>query len=143
MSFADLRSFLDHLRATGNLLTIEDEVDPLYGISAWIRRTSDVASAPFSISASILNAKISPNPDQIPALQVGVPLARNLFAQPLAVLVALGARAPGKLGDMACGVEHRTIDPTRAAGARAMPSALRARGRSGHGNRNRVRHDGD
>ena len=40
MSFADLRSFLDHLRATGKLLTIEDEVDPLYGISAWIRRTS-------------------------------------------------------------------------------------------------------
>src|SRR6478735_8725792 len=43
MSFADLRSFLDHLRATGNLLTIEEEVDPVYGISAWIRRTSDVA----------------------------------------------------------------------------------------------------
>jgi 4-hydroxy-3-polyprenylbenzoate decarboxylase/2,5-furandicarboxylate decarboxylase 1 len=43
MSFADLRSFLDHLRVTGNLLTISDEVDPRYGISAWIRRTSDVA----------------------------------------------------------------------------------------------------
>jgi subtilisin family serine protease len=44
------------------------------------RRTSDVASAPFSITASILNAKISPNPDQIPALQVGVPLARSYTA---------------------------------------------------------------
>src|SRR4029077_21053754 len=44
------------------------------------------------------------------AEQVGVTLARNLFAQPLALPVAVGARAPGKLGDVACGVEHR-IDP--------------------------------
>jgi 4-hydroxy-3-polyprenylbenzoate decarboxylase/2,5-furandicarboxylate decarboxylase 1 len=42
MSFADLREFLDYLRQRGELVTIPGAVDPVFGISAWIRRTSDV-----------------------------------------------------------------------------------------------------
>ncbi len=44
------------------------------------RRTSDVLSAPFSITASVLNATITPNPDVIPSLQVNVPASRSYTA---------------------------------------------------------------
>lgn len=44
------------------------------------RRTSDVASAPYAITATAISTQISPNPDNIPALQAGVPLARSYTA---------------------------------------------------------------
>jgi hypothetical protein len=41
------------------------------------RRTSDVDKAPFSITASILGATVSPNPDTIASATVGVPVVRS------------------------------------------------------------------
>jgi hypothetical protein len=41
------------------------------------RRNSDSISAPFTLTASILGATVSPNPDVIPSAQTGVPLARS------------------------------------------------------------------
>ena len=41
------------------------------------RRTSDTLKAPFSITASILGAKVEPNPDTIPSATVGVPVSRS------------------------------------------------------------------
>jgi 4-hydroxy-3-polyprenylbenzoate decarboxylase/2,5-furandicarboxylate decarboxylase 1 len=42
MSFPDLRAFLDYLEERGELARIDDEVDPRFEISAWIRKTSDL-----------------------------------------------------------------------------------------------------
>jgi hypothetical protein len=41
------------------------------------RRNSDAASAPYTLTASILGASVSPNPDIIPTAQIGVPVARS------------------------------------------------------------------
>src|SRR5215207_8827427 len=41
------------------------------------RRNSDAVSAPFTLTASILGAIVSPNPDTIASAQIGVPVARS------------------------------------------------------------------
>jgi hypothetical protein len=41
------------------------------------RRNSDAVSAPFTLTASILGATVSPNPDVIASATIGVPLARS------------------------------------------------------------------
>jgi hypothetical protein len=41
------------------------------------RRNSDAVSAPFTLTASILGATVSPNPDIIPSATIGVPVARS------------------------------------------------------------------
>jgi subtilase family protein len=41
------------------------------------RRTSDVAAIPFTLTASILGATVSPNPDVIASATIGVPVARS------------------------------------------------------------------
>jgi subtilisin family serine protease len=41
------------------------------------RRTSDVADIPFTLTASILGATVSPNPDTIASASIGVPIARS------------------------------------------------------------------
>lgn len=41
------------------------------------RRNSDAVSAPFTLSASILGATVSPNPDVIASATIGVPIARS------------------------------------------------------------------
>ena len=44
------------------------------------RRTSDVANAPFTLTATILGASVEPNPDIIQSAQIGVPVARSYTA---------------------------------------------------------------
>ncbi len=44
------------------------------------RRNSDAVSAPFTLTASILGASVSPNPDLIPSATIGVPVARSYTA---------------------------------------------------------------
>ena len=41
------------------------------------RRTSDVPEAPFTLTASILGASVSPNPDMVPSATLGTPVARS------------------------------------------------------------------
>ncbi|HEV8331989.1 MAG TPA: S8 family serine peptidase [Steroidobacteraceae bacterium] len=54
--------------------------DPLTGvweITVDARRSSDADSAPYTMTASILGATVSPNPDVIPSATLGVPIARS------------------------------------------------------------------
>jgi subtilase family protein/pre-peptidase len=44
------------------------------------RRTSDTANAAFTLTASILGASVTPNPDIIPSAAIGVPIARSYTA---------------------------------------------------------------
>jgi subtilisin family serine protease len=60
--------------------TVSNPMPGVWEFYVEARRTSDVASAPFSITATTLNATVSPNPDVIPSLQAGVPLARSYTA---------------------------------------------------------------
>jgi hypothetical protein len=54
--------------------------DPLPGaweITVDARRSSDAFFAPYTMTASILGATVSPNPDVIPTASAGVPIARS------------------------------------------------------------------
>jgi subtilisin family serine protease len=49
----------------------------VWEVTVEARRTSDVESAPYTLTASILGASVSPNPDIIPSATVGVPVSRS------------------------------------------------------------------
>ena len=49
----------------------------VWEVTVEARRTSDVPIAPFTLTASILGASVSPNPDVIPSATIGVPVARS------------------------------------------------------------------
>jgi hypothetical protein len=49
----------------------------VWEVTVEARRTSDVASTPFTLTASILGATVSPNPDIIASASIGVPIARS------------------------------------------------------------------
>jgi hypothetical protein len=49
----------------------------VWEVTVEARRTSDVATVPFSLTASILGATVSPNPDTIASATLGVPVDRS------------------------------------------------------------------
>jgi subtilisin family serine protease len=49
----------------------------VWEVTVEARRTSDAANAPYTLTATILGASVSPNPDTIASAQVGVPVARS------------------------------------------------------------------
>jgi subtilisin family serine protease len=49
----------------------------VWEVTVEARRTSDVGIAPFTLTATILGASVSPNPDIIPSATIGVPVARS------------------------------------------------------------------
>jgi hypothetical protein len=49
----------------------------VWEVSVDARRNSDAVSAPFTLTASILGASVSPNPDVIASATIGVPVARS------------------------------------------------------------------
>jgi hypothetical protein len=54
--------------------------NPLAGVWEIVveaRRTSDAAFAPYTMTASVLGATVSPNPDTIPSAQLGQPVTRQ------------------------------------------------------------------
>ncbi|WP_328996001.1 S8 family serine peptidase [Kribbella sp. NBC_01245] len=64
----------------GGTPTSRTVVNPLPGVWELVmeaRRTSDTASAPFGLTATVLGTVISPNPDLVPSATIGVPQTRN------------------------------------------------------------------
>ncbi|KRC92089.1 serine protease [Terrabacter sp. Root85] len=49
----------------------------VWEVTVEARRTSDAENAPYTLTASILGATVSPNPDTIASAALGVPLARS------------------------------------------------------------------
>jgi hypothetical protein len=65
--------------ATGNPNS-RTQVNPQPGVwevTVEARRTSDIELTPFTLTASVLGASVSPDPDTIPAATVGVPIDRS------------------------------------------------------------------
>ncbi len=52
----------------------------VWEITVEARRTSDVDSAPFTLTMSVLGASVTPNPDVIASATIGVPIARSYTA---------------------------------------------------------------
>ncbi len=57
--------------------TVANPFPGVWEVVVEARRTSDVLTAPFSITASILGASVAPNPDTIASAAVGVPIERS------------------------------------------------------------------
>jgi hypothetical protein len=57
--------------------TVTNPFAGVWEVTVDARRNSDAASAPFSLTASILGATVTPNPDVIATAQIGVPQARS------------------------------------------------------------------
>lgn len=57
--------------------TISNPQAGVWEITVEARRTSDTAFAPYTLTASVLGATVSPNPDTIATAQLGVPVSRS------------------------------------------------------------------
>jgi len=57
--------------------TVSNPQAGVWEVTVDARRNSDAVSAPFTLTASILGATVSPNPDVIPSATIGVPIARS------------------------------------------------------------------
>jgi subtilisin family serine protease len=57
--------------------TVTDPLPGVWEVTVDARRNSDAVSAPYTLTASILGATVSPDPDVIPTAQVGVPVDRS------------------------------------------------------------------
>ncbi|MGI8686067.1 MAG: S8 family serine peptidase [Acidimicrobiales bacterium] len=57
--------------------TVTKPTPGVWEVTVEARRTSDIDFAPFRLTASVLGATVSPNPDVIPSATVGVPVARS------------------------------------------------------------------
>jgi subtilisin family serine protease len=62
---------------TATSRTVSNPQAGVWEVTVDARRNSDAVSAPFTLTASILGANVSPNPDVIPSATVGVPVARS------------------------------------------------------------------
>ena len=61
--------------------TVSNATAGVWEVTVEARRTSDVQSAPFTLTASLYGVAITPNPDVIPNATVGVPVARSYSFQ--------------------------------------------------------------
>ena len=101
----------------------------VWEVSVDTRRTSDSDDAPFTLTASVLGASVSPNPDVISGATLGVPVARSYTAQNLfgaftgrMTGTALGSafRATPTIADLA--VQDRSV--TIPAGATSLRATI-------------------
>src|SRR5215213_3665005 len=60
-----------------NSRTTSNPIAGVWEVTVEARRTSDIENTPFSLTASILGATVSPNPDLIASATIGVPVARS------------------------------------------------------------------
>ena len=93
------------VNCTVALATSRTTTNPQAGVwevAVEVRRTSDAVAVPFTLTASILGASISPNPDVIPSATLGVPVARsytatNTFGPFIGRVVGAGALGSAKV----------------------------------------------
>lgn len=65
---------------SGGTPTSRTTLNPLAGVWELVveaRRTSDAATAPFTLTATVLGVSITPNPDVVPSAVIGVPQDRS------------------------------------------------------------------
>lgn len=109
--------------------TVTDPVPGVWEIVVESRRTSDAQVAPFTMSATLLGAQITPNPDVIESATVGTPVERsytvdNAFAE------FTGRVVGGPLGSASiqrpeiADLEQQQYEVTVPAGATALTATI-------------------
>ncbi|HET9221553.1 MAG TPA: S8 family serine peptidase [Roseiflexaceae bacterium] len=109
--------------------TVTNPQAGVWEVTVDARRNSDAVSAPFSLTASILGASVSPNPDIISSATLGVPVARSYTLTNLlgaftgrAVGTTLGSafRATPTIANLA----QQTFDVTVTAGSTSLRATI-------------------
>jgi hypothetical protein len=93
------------------------------------RRNSDAVSAPFTLTASILGATVSPNPDVIASAVIGVPVARsyaitNLYGAFTGRAVGTGLGSAYRATPMIANQAQQQYDVTVAAGSTSLRATI-------------------
>jgi subtilisin family serine protease len=109
--------------------TISNPLPGVWEIVVEARRTSDTLNAPFSVTAAVLGAAISPNPDVVPAGQTGVALTRQ-YSVTNSLGAFTGALTAGALGSAKVArpsiadADQQVYDVTVPAGATALTATI-------------------
>ena len=93
------------------------------------RRTSDAANTPFTLTASILGASVSPNPDVIASATIGVPEARsytltNLFGAFTGRAVGTGLGSAKRAVPTIANLEQQQYPVNVAAGSTSLRATI-------------------
>jgi hypothetical protein len=93
------------------------------------RRTSDVQDAPFTLTASILGATVSPNPDIIPSANIGVPVNRtytitNILGPFTGRAVGTGLGSAFRATPTIANLAQQTFDVTVTAGSTSLRATI-------------------
>ena len=109
--------------------TVSNPQAGVWEVTVDARRNSDAVSAPYTLTASILGASVSPNPDVIPSATIGAPMARSYTITNL--LGAFTGRAVGtNMGSAFLEIptiahhEVQTFDVTIPAGATSLRATI-------------------
>lgn len=57
--------------------TVQNPIAGVWEVTLEVRRTSDADPVPYTLTASILGASVSPNPDTVASATIGIPVARS------------------------------------------------------------------
>ncbi|HEX4972545.1 MAG TPA: pre-peptidase C-terminal domain-containing protein, partial [Steroidobacteraceae bacterium] len=109
--------------------TVSDPLTGVWELTVDARRSSDALFAPYTMTASILGAIVSPNPDVIATATIGVPIARSYT-----ILNGFGAftgRATGttlgsanRMVPTIADAEQQTFDVDVAAGSTSLRATI-------------------
>ena len=109
--------------------TVSNPQAGVWEVTVDARRNSDSVSAPFSLTASILGATVSPNPDVIASATVGVPVARsyditNLFGAFTGRAVGTSLGSAYRAVPSIAHLEQQTFDVMVAAGSTSLRATI-------------------
>ncbi len=109
--------------------TVTNPQPGVWEVTVDARRNSDAVSAPFSLTASILGASVSPNPDVIASATIGVPVPRsytitNLFGAFTGRAVGTALGSANRQTPSIAHHAQQTFDVTVAAGSTSLRATI-------------------
>jgi subtilisin family serine protease len=109
--------------------TVSNPQAGVWEVSVDARRNSDAVSAPFSLTATLLGASVSPNPDVIASATIGVPVARsysltNLFGAFTGRAVGTNLGSAFRSTPTIANLQQQTFDVTVAAGSTSLRATI-------------------
>ena len=109
--------------------TVTNPLPGVWEVTVDARRNSDAAAAAFTLTATLLGASVSPNPDLIPSATLGVPVARsytltNLFGAFTGRATGTGLGSANRATPSIANLEVQTRDVVVTAGSSSLRATI-------------------
>ncbi len=109
--------------------TVSNPQAGVWEVTVDARRNSDAVSAPFSLTATLLGASVSPNPDVIASATIGTPIARsytltNLFGAFTGRAVGTGLGSAFRATPTIANLAQQTFDVTVTLGSTSLRATI-------------------